>query len=106
MLCNSQTPSELRYRRAAKRQGGGTGDVLITEPPLVNHYPVPFLHEPFLLGSDGINPPSPWFRSSQKVLLTRFKELCVQSVDQAREKLDHSPGKIEELKSTRAKRVE
>ena len=47
--------------------------LLITEPPLVNHFPVPFLHEPLVFGSEGTDPPGRWFRSSQKVLLTRFE---------------------------------
>ena len=79
---------------------------LITEPPLVHHFPVPFIHEPFLFGSEGINPPGRWFRGCQQVLLTWFEVFWLQSVCQARDKLHHTPSRREELKSTRAKRVE
>ena len=103
-----QVSESLRigYRSAAKKRGGGTSDVLLTEPPLVNHFPVPFLHEPFFFGSEGIDPPGRRFGSSQKVLHTRFKVFWVQSVDQARDTLHHTPSKWENVKSTRAKRVE
>ena len=65
-----------------------------------------YLSSTSLFGSECIDPPGRWFRSSQKVLLTRFKVFWVQSVDHARDKLHHAPSKREELKNTRAKRVE
>ena len=102
MLCNNRTLSELRYQSAAKRRGGGTGDVPITEPLLVHHFPVPFFHEPLLFGTEGMDSPSRWFRGSQKVLLTRFKVFWVHSVNQARDMLHHTPS---EKHSSQARRV-
>ena len=52
-----------------------------------------FPHEPFFFGSEGIDPPGRRFGSSQKVLHTRFKVFWVQSVDQARDTLHHTPSK-------------